>query len=246
MKLHIECTPEDARRVLWGAIGIELLLVAAYLVLFVFDLLSLGPIALLFELDSDYALPVWFSTIQLFVVGSLLLMMAATNQRPDQLSTAFLTVVGLGFLFLSADEAAAIHERITLLMKKLGADALLIRGHGGWISVYVLVGIAGAVAVRKHLWRAWTQFPRESRIAALGAGVYVGGGIGVEVLSYLFLRDDVARIFYRLGVAAEEFLEMSGISLILYAVLLLIHRRSRSPRAGRTVEESRGSPRPTA
>jgi hypothetical protein len=46
------------------------------------------------------------------------------------------------------------------------------------------------------------------------------GVIGLELASYVFLRED-SGVWYEVEVAAEEFLEMAGTSVILYAILLL-------------------------
>ena len=46
------------------------------------------------------------------------------------------------------------------------------------------------------------------------------GGVGLEIISYQFLREDETSLFYIVEVAFEEFLEMLGASLILYGAIL--------------------------
>lgn len=53
-----------------------------------------------------------------------------------------------------------------------------------------------------------------------GGAIFVGGGIGIEILThYLFHIAVDARFF--LAVAAEEFFEMAGVSVMLYGFMLL-------------------------
>jgi hypothetical protein len=57
-------------------------------------------------------------------------------------------------------------------------------------------------------------------IAIAGGAVYVTGAAVLESGGYKMLSAGSSLSVYRAEVAAEEFLEMMGASLILYAVLL--------------------------
>jgi hypothetical protein len=85
---------------------------------------------------------------------------------------------------------------------------------------YVCGGVIGlAVACRPVLF-AWRTFRRESAWIAAGAAIFIGAGIGIEILThYLYERAVDERFF--LAVAAEEFFEMAGVSIILYGLMLL-------------------------
>ena len=75
----------------------------------------------------------------------------------------------------------------------------------------------------------WQHFKPEAGVAAVGAAVYVGGAVGLEVVSYLLLASGVPADLYLLEVAVEEFLEMAGVSVILYAVLRFASRVTAPP-----------------
>ena len=188
-----------------------------------------GPARELFNLDAEVSIPTWFSSIQLFVTGSMLFVASTNNQWKQYVSSSFLTAGGLLFIFLSADECAAIHERITIIAKKLGISWLLFKGgHGAWISVYFIVALLIVPFAAHHFHMLWIHFRREARIALSGAIAFVMGGVCLEVISYLFLRSESTKL-YKVEVAFEEFLEMSGVSIMLYAVLLLSVAISTTP-----------------
>lgn len=99
----------------------------------------------LLSLEKEWALTTWFSTVQLFTIGAVLLLTAWARKRAykhkDHLPPAVLILGGLLFVFLSADEGGGIHERTTLIIEDRGWDSLLFPGgHGGWISVYAAGG----------------------------------------------------------------------------------------------------------
>jgi len=62
--------------------------------------------------------------------------------------------------------------------------------------------------------------PSCSLIAAAGAAIYVTGAAVLESVGYKMLSAGSTLSLYRAEVAVEEFFEMMGASLILYAVLL--------------------------
>jgi len=66
-----------------------------------------------FDLGAEGTVPAWFSSGQFLLVGLALLAAAALRRGVSPSEMRLLLVAGLGFIFLSADEAAMIHERIT-------------------------------------------------------------------------------------------------------------------------------------
>lgn len=184
--------------------------------------LSWGPARALFNMDAEVSIPAWFSSIQLFVTGSILFVASRNNQRKQHVSSSFLIAGSFFFIFLSADEGAAIHENLTVIAKKLEICWLLFKGnHGAWITVYFIVAIAVVLLAARHFRLLWRYFRHETQIALSGAIAFVTGGVGFEIISYLLLRSGFTPNLYKVEVACEEFLEISGVSIILYAVLFL-------------------------
>lgn len=213
---------KDANTLLGWLLASEAVLATIYLITAgVAPDVRWGPIGIWFDVDRDFSIPSWFSTVQLFLVGLVLLLTARNNRRRDDLPTLLLVSAGLVFVLLSADEGAGIHERITSVMASWGFTALLFRGdHGGWIGIYVAIAVILALMARRWLLVLWRDFRHESTIALLGATLYVTGAVVIEIVGYQFATGteeflDVVRN------AAEELLEMSGVSVLLYATLLL-------------------------
>jgi hypothetical protein len=85
-----------------------------------------------------------------------------------------------------------------------------------------------------------------SLVGAFGCVVYVTGAAVLETIGYRMLIAGATLSLYRAEVALEEFFEMVGASLILYAVLLICVNcgkqrkmpRENSQRAKRAVQSS--------
>ncbi|MBA3231981.1 MAG: hypothetical protein H0T05_04105 [Acidobacteria bacterium] len=89
--------------------------------------------------------------------------------------------------------------------------------------MYAVLGLLILAAILRPLRTLWIHRPREARIGLAGAGVFVAGAVVLEIISYLYFRADLTSVNYKLLVAGEEFLEMAGVSIILYGSLLLAH-----------------------
>lgn len=221
MEFKLVCTDRGAKRILFWLIVLEITFVLIYLVThFLLADIRLGPIRTLFDLNRDLSIPAWFSSVQLFVVGCILLVAYRGNRRKHQLPSSFLLAESLFFIFLSMDEGAAIHEQITNSARNLELDWLMFKGdHGAWISVYALIGVVGGVIAFRYFRMAWRYF-RDQALLVLGGGVlFVVGAVGLEIVSYQLLQ--AGSTMHKVEGVFEEFFEMSGISIILYATLLL-------------------------
>ncbi|MFO7716187.1 hypothetical protein [Desulfosarcina sp.] len=223
MSLKVDYSATNARDIFLWLAAIATLLVLVYAIIHIFwPFLQWGPLSNLFDLDREVSIPSWYASMQLFVVGSLLFLASRNNQRRQHLPTSILITGSLFFIFLSADEGAAIHEKITTLSINFGVNWLLFKGnHGAWIPVYSILALSAVILAARQFRKLWRHFRREIRIAMLGVIVFVTGGVGLEVVSYLFLRSGSNKGLYRVEVACEEYLEMIGVSIMLYAVLLL-------------------------
>jgi hypothetical protein len=215
-------TVEGAKKLLFTLIGFELLLITLYFIIHIlFATIRWGPLSPLFDLNGELSIPTWFSSVQLFVVGVIFLLTSQQNQESEFPSSRFMIISGLGFIFLSADEAAVIHERITKAAIKLDLKWLLFKNnHGAWIGIYLLLGLILLLAFRRDLQVLWTYFRRESFAILAGALIFLAGCVGIEVISYYI------NPFPKVEVLFEELFEMTGVTLILYGVMLFSMRIS--------------------
>src|SRR4030095_399472 len=223
---------QQARKLFLTLIGIELMLVVAYGT----DAWVQGAseqLHAVIDLDGEGNLPAWFSSFQLSLIALSFWALAARFRTTRRPSRRFLQTCGGLFLLLSIDETALLHERIT---KALGSRYIdwvpaYLTGHPGKSSICVLVLIMFAAAVFPHFRGLWRMSPGASLIGAAGCAVYVTGAAVLETVGYKMISAGVSLELYRFEVAAEEFLEMLGASLILYAVLLFCVSRGKRPSA---------------
>ena len=179
----------------------------------------MGPIRLFVDVDREQSIPTWFSSVQLFTIATVLLLHARLSKqlRP------YLILYGLGFMFLSMDEAAVIHEKIIDSAKRLQWNWLLwltLNGSNkGWMMPYVVSGLITSLFSYRFFLLLWRNFCREVILVALGLGIFIAGGIALELLSFHF-EDGPSETPYAWSVAGEEFLEMAGMTLVLYGTLL--------------------------
>ena len=130
-------------------------------------------------------------------------------------------VLALGFVILSVDEASSLHET---LMKPIGVsvagDLFYFKWLGPGIVVVALVGLSYLPFL--------LALPRRLGALFLASGiVFVAGAVGAEWIGSEMSRDRPdahATWAYQIEVIVEEGLEMTGIALFIYALLLYIAR----------------------
>ncbi len=185
-----------------------------------------GVIYKLFNLDSEINIPSVLSALQLAAVGLVFLAMTIKLKDLDDIPPMFTLVIGLGFLFLSFDELFSVHERITSTLKHIAPLPRFKGEHGIWIVPYALIGLVLFALMFRNFLSVWRHYKRESLIIIKGAALFVLGGMGLEILSYQLVREQPYPWYvYATEVAMEEFLEMLGVSIILYGSLLLYQAR---------------------
>jgi hypothetical protein len=210
------------RNLLLTAICLELLLVLIYAT----DSWVQGPygqLHSLIDLDAEGNLPAWFSSFQLALIAIAFWRFASRSRATQRPSRRFLQACGGFFLLLSIDETALLHERVT---ESLGSRYIewvpgYLSRHPGKTTVCALVLFVCFAAACPHLRGFWRLSRMATAIGATGCAIYATGAAVLETFGFKMLAAGVSLNTYRVEVAAEEFLEMLGGTLILYAVLLL-------------------------
>jgi len=215
---HFKFTVKDANRLLFALIFFEICLI----LIFALDVLSQIPLPIhkLFNLDGEATIPAWFSSIQLFLIGVLFLFSGNWPQKHRIVTPGWLLLIGMGFIFLSADEAAQIHEKVTSFLKHVEWMPRFKGNHGIWIPVYFSIAVVLAVLGRHTINSALKAYPRQAIIILSGFAVLLIGAVGMEIISYWYLRGTEYSFLYKVEVALEEFFEMAGASIILYGTIL--------------------------
>ncbi len=182
----------------------------------------------LFNMDGEATLPAWFSSTLMLVASALLAIIAAGKQHSGDRFRSGWWILAAGFLYMSADEIASIHE----MLNRAGL-ALPIAAEGRLDSPWVIFGMAAALAVGIGYLKFLAHLPAATRWRFVLAGAcYLGGALGVEMQSAALAdalrlqaqpldwdqRGDFP-IEYMWHVVAEESLEMLGLVLFIDALL---------------------------
>jgi len=210
----------DAKILLRILLGFETLLVSGYILTHIIAPGLPWPWRLIprfLDVDREVSIPTWFSSIQLFAAGVMVLLMVTNCVK--QLKV-FLVLLGLGLLFLSMDEATAVHDNIYSGAQRLKLQSLEGREYLVWMVPYLCIGVMGLTVAYRPVLFAWRNFRRESAWIAAGTAVFIGGGIEIEIFTHYLYGIAVDAKFF-LAVAAEEFFEMAGVSIMLYGFMLL-------------------------
>lgn len=196
----------------------------------------------LLNLDGEVGIVAWLSSVQLFSIGILFLLAYIKNKDAAAFPRRLFLLLGVGFIFLSADESAAIHEKLSQLLRSYNWQLTFEGELGGWIPFYLLAGLVLILLVFRDLLAIFRYHPRAVLWLAFGFGLFFLGGVVLEVISYQFLRGDLYSLIYQGEVMLEEALELAGESLMLYGVLSLVT----APRpAAQTVTRTAGGSSPT-
>ena len=170
----------------------------------------------LFDLRSEQSLSTWYSTLALAFSALLLLVIyRAKSASGDPLSRHWLGLAAI-FLFLSADEAALIHEKVSLLIREYVSTFGLELGQ--WTLVYAVLLVAFLLVYWPFVRSLW---PRPGMSFVVAGATFVTGALVLELVS---LRVD--DLVYHLVAGLEEVFEMLGILLWMRALLVYMSDES--------------------
>ncbi|WP_017301333.1 hypothetical protein [Nodosilinea nodulosa] len=164
------------------------------------------------DLDDETSFSTWFSTLLLLFCAFLMMIIALVKRSLKEGYVSHWWGLSTIFLLLSIDEASQIHEIASGLSGVLGMAEQ--EGRILWVVPYILFVLAVAGIYAKFLW----SLPGHIRnLFCLAGAIYVGGAIGLEMLGF-FLPSDVY-----LFILIEEFMEMAGIAILAYALLIYLN-----------------------
>ena len=174
----------------------------------------------LLNLNGEANLPTWFSAALLLAAAAVLAVIWRTTPEGARAGRRYWAVLAAVFVFLSADEAAELHEMLNPLREHVGNGGLL---YWAWVVPYGIAGLAFVAAYARFLRRLPS---RTARLFVASGVLYVGGALALEMAGGMVM-DRVGRgtlpvvVLYTL----EELAEMSAIVLFIYALLDYLARR---------------------
>ena len=158
----------------------------------------------LFDLDEEQSFGTWFSAILLLIAALQVHSFRYRLKSSDMTFQMQLVALEAGFVFLSIDEIAGLHETVNTLTPD------------SWtIYLFPAVALIGVffVSFLRH-------FDRVIACAvAVSAAIYVGGAFGIEFASEIFAeRNMLDSLPYVIATGVEESLEMIGVLLFVWAM----------------------------
>lgn len=178
----------------------------------------------LFDMDGRLTIPTILQASILFQLCLVyLLMFLLSRKSSERPKPYFWLVQSVLLLYVSLDELLKLH---------LGFGQIApIAGTKYWIGIYSCLIVSLAVFFFRDIKALW-YFSRNLVIMGVSGLVLATiGGFGAEIFKYIVLNPLLAKFFperevltwaiEQVRVAFEEFLEMLGETLFLYAVLLL-------------------------
>lgn len=190
-----------------------------------------------FNLDREQSLPTWYSSVLLLmasVLSAIVAIGARQSREPDSIAWTILAVL---LLLASQDEIAGVHELVNTFWAKRfpGNDVVF---HVGWTFVYAPAAL-GLGAIYFPFLRRLGPGGRQLLIAGV---IYVFGAVGMEIVTGMYwVRGGRSGMVESVLVAVEETLEMTGVIVLIHALLwrlaeqtVTIRIESDSPRFNRS------------
>lgn len=172
----------------------------------------------LFNLNTEGNIPSFYSSVLILIASFLLGLIAFFRKK---LGLHYLYWLGFSFIFLllSIDEATQIHERFgNILRSNFNLNGYL---YYSWVIPYGLFSLAVLIIYSiKFLPKVSKNI---KRLFLISGFIYVLGALGFELLeakndSSLNYSEVLNTIYYSI----EELLEMLGIAIFIYSLLLYI------------------------
>ena len=176
----------------------------------------------IFDFEYDNNLTTWYSSVTLLAC-SLLLTIIAIAKKEDGNSYSFhWQILVVIFAIMSLDEVAMLHERAGNLI-----DILSPVEYSGWLNYqWVLLGIPLTAIIAIAYFKFMLHLPARTRnLFLLAGGLFVGGALGLEILSgYQASLNTSSQFLYKLYMTIEELWEKLGVLVFIYALLTYIEK----------------------
>ena len=174
-----------------------------------------------FLLDAESNLPTFISAVFMLEAALVSLPMYLwERQHAGRFARQWLVLSAL-FVFMALDESARMHEKtIAPIRNAFGLSGAL---HYSW----VVIGLPAAGLLAAFFLPLLGSLERRIALLIFCSGaIFLAGAIGLEMVGgVLQTRVYDTDIAYEVAASFEETLEMLGISIYIYALLLLGHAR---------------------
>lgn len=175
-----------------------------------------------FNVDQEANIPTWFTGAVALYLAMTASMIASIVKSQGKRAWAWRGIALIG-IYISLDELSGIHElAITPIRNTWDISPWLYQS---WVIPAMIIVIIITALYIRFIW----HLPSYARTYILLAGfLYVGGAIGVESIGGFILSTQGLTDWYVQLSHIEEFLEMMGLILALYAITEYARRELKS------------------
>ncbi len=168
-----------------------------------------------FDLNGEGNIPAWYQAMTLLAAAMLLAVIANAKQRTGDSFRVHWSLLALGFVLLSFDEAAELHERLIDPLNAITDFSGVL--HFAW----VVPGGFAVLLVLLGFGRFLCALPRRTRrFFLVAAGLYLGGALGLELWEgWVASHRGMANLLFYLLTVVEEAMEMIGIATFLVGLV---------------------------
>ena len=163
------------------------------------------------DLKEEVSIGTWYSSSILLISSLLLFLIALIEKKKNHSFTSHWKLLSFIFLFLSLDEAASIHEVGDGLHDILGINTATTFL---WTVPYTILLVFLIFWYYKFL----SYLPKKTRnLFLISGGIFIFGALGLELFAAVLTQFGWANMV-PLTVIIEEFCEIFGVTLFIYAL----------------------------
>jgi len=175
------------------------------------------------DLDREMNIPTWFSAFMLMGCAVLLRIIATEQKERSNRYFRQWKLLSSLFWFFAIDEVFSLHE-IFIIPEIAEALKLPLFLHSMWVipgTIFVLWFI-------KYFWKFVMHLPARSRFHfCLAITIYLAGALGMEMVGSFYGEWKTQRdLVYAMMTNVEEAMEMGGIIIFIYGLLLYLRQLS--------------------
>ena len=182
-----------------------------------YDSLLVHKLVKLFYVEYELNVPAFFSMMLLLFASLLLAIVTVLKKRENAPYVLQWTILSFGFLFMSFDEIASVHERLIEPMRAILCEEHLGVLYFAWVVPAIPLVMFLGFFFLKFLW----NLPPSTKISfVIAAALYLGGAIGFELIESrhceIYGKENLA---YMIMTTVEESMEMGGAIVFIWALL---------------------------
>lgn len=169
------------------------------------------------DVDRELSVPSIFSVQLLFMLAVILAAISIVKYKQNDRFRAQWLVLALGFLFMTFDEGASIHELVVMPIRNWLGDGLPDFLIFAWVIPGMLIILLLAIYYMKFF---LSLSKRTKKWILISGAIYLGGLLAMELVGGLFVSAyGIKSLVYNIIVTIEESLEMGGLILAIYTFL---------------------------